>query len=120
MTTLAVQLNRQDCDATAKARAELEAHPAWHGMLSQAEAEVRLKGKTPFTYLVRDGGVADVYFVSFVKEDLSFEHDWIAFEGEMGAWCHRNRTIVSMRRQLTELFAPMMHVEAGGCSPLSK
>ena len=107
-----------------KNQEEIKAHPAWHEHISENESEALLKGKTPFTYLLRTGGKEHSYFISFIKEDFSIKHQFFVLEIDKKGWCYRNGTTVNhpteiVSQDLNELIPLMMHCECNECIGLT-
>ncbi len=97
---------------------EITSHLAWHNYICEFESEKLLKGKAPFTYLLRRGEIDCLYHISFVKEDgHSIKHQFFVLERTGRGWLYRNggggagspHEIVS--NDLNELILMMMHCE---------
>lgn len=107
---------------TEKKQGLIKSHPAWHGFISEQEAERCLKHQPSFTYLLRQG--EHQYFISFVKEDGAIKHQFFVLEHSRQGWYYRNggtggpQEIVS--ENLEELIPMMMHCRADQCRPLKR
>lgn len=103
-----------------KNQEQIKTHAAWHQHISENESEILLKGKSPFTYLLRPGQEEHSYFISFVKEDSSIKHQFFVLEIDKKGWCYRNGTTLNspaeiISQDVNELIPLMMHCQPSEC-----
>lgn len=53
---------------------ELQNHPAWLGYVSGLKADKMLRGKAPYTFVIRAGEFEGNYYASHVLEDGTIRH----------------------------------------------
>ena len=104
--------------------AELQSHAAWHPDVSNAAvATERLKGQSPYTYLLRPAPEDDQhqYYFSFVGGNSGdVTHKFVNVVLEQGKWVFKNGSTVSGGPfvNLDEFVAAVMHCDCNRCMPL--
>jgi hypothetical protein len=103
---------------------QIEVHPAWHSNISEDESEQLLKDKSPFTYLLRLGEQERLYFISFVNESGSINHQFFVLEFDRKGWLYRNAGTGgpqgTISKNLDWLIPKIMHCDFFACTPLKK
>lgn len=106
---------------------EINAHPAWYGMISGLKAEKILMGrKIPYLYLLRSGEYegereAD-YYITFVLPDLSVMHQPFVITDTQQGWYFENGAGGGPFTNTTidDVLHLIMHCHKDACSPLKK
>lgn len=85
-------LNRSEEDSIHE---EIRSQLAWHGNVSDLNAEKMLRGhKTPYLYMLREGelehGDQKDYYVSYLLEDLTVQHQPFTVKVLPEGWCYEN------------------------------
>jgi hypothetical protein len=101
----------------------IQDHAAWHGYLSEEEAEDLLKNKKPFTYLFRRNARPISYFISFVQADHSIKHMFFVLEMDRKIWLYESdpeseSTEKIMSPDLDELIPMLMQCDPSSSTPL--
>lgn len=97
---------------------QVTTHSAWQGDISASASEKFLEGKPAFTYLLRQGDKKHEYYISFVKPDGSFHHQFFALELNKLGWVYRNGYTHGPMKNAPDLIPMMMHCEPYECIPL--
>ena len=107
-----------------KNQEQVTTHVAWHPTVSESESEKMLKGKSPFTYLIRGGDKEHLYYISFVQEDGSLKHQWFVLEFDRNGWVYRNAGTKGpnglVSKELHTLIPQILHCDLLACKPLMK
>jgi hypothetical protein len=98
----------------------VESHPAWHGKITGLEAEDRLKGHKPHTYLVRDGEVPGHYYASSMREDGTIRHQPFCVHSTNHGWFCRNLITQGpfIRQTIDDVIHSVIHSNKEDVSPL--
>jgi hypothetical protein len=93
---------------------------AWKGRISGLEAQDMLIGQTPYVYLLREGEYPSHYYVSFVRSDLTIQHQPFTITITPHGWYCRNGdgTGPFMNPNLQEVIHLIMHCKQEECQPL--
>lgn len=99
---------------------EVEFHSAWHGNIPGLHAEDKLKGKKPFTYILRKGEVSLNYYVSFILPDLTIKHQPFVITLTSNGWYSRNGSGSGpfINQSIEEVIHLIMHCNTEDCIPL--
>lgn len=99
----------------------IQLHPAWHGRISGLDAQDRLIGHAPYIYLLREGEYHFQYYVSFVRPDLTIQHQPFMIKITSHGWYCRNLTGTGpfVNQTIQEVIHLIMHCKQEECSPLS-
>lgn len=97
---------------------EISQHPAWHGLLTEQEAEVLLKNQTPYTYILRGTEDPMKFYLSFIQPDLTPDHRLFVMQDASG-WFYQNFD-PHRAAFLKDLIPQIMHCPAQNCLPLCK
>lgn len=100
---------------------KLESHPGWHGHLAGLAAEKSLRGRAPYTYLLRTGEFPLNYYVSFVLPDLSIRHQPIVITVYENTWYCENAATIGpyFDESIGEMIHLVMHCKQDECTPLT-
>lgn len=96
----------------------IESHPAWRGEMDAVQAETSLKGKAPFTYLLRSGGKEHAYFITFVDENRKVKHQDFILALDLKGWHYKNVVEREPTETVDELIFQMMHCSLDECKVL--
>lgn len=96
---------------------EIHQHPAWHGALTQQEAESLLKNQAPYTYLLRSTADPKQFYLSFIQPDLTSDHRFFVMQNETLGWFYQNAN-PHEAGLLQDLIPEIMHCSKEECSPL--
>ena len=104
---------------------QIEKHLAWHESVSSLEAEMLLRGKGSFTYLLRRGEEEQAYYISFVKEDGGIKHQRFTLEYDRKGWFYKNGQVTGTLPEIVDetiegLIPQMMHCGAGECKVIDR
>lgn len=99
-------------------RKEIEHSPAWHGCISQNEAETALQGHKPFTFVLREENEKDHFIISFVRADSSIGHETFIFDLERNVWFYQNST-GHFTENINSLFHHIIHCDPNMCKGLT-
>ncbi len=109
-------------DWITKKQDQIKNHPAWHGNIPAREAENFVKGKGPFTYILRSGEKERSYFITFVQNDQLIKHQYFSLEYDRKGWYYRNGEVQgpleAIAEYINELVPIMMHCQAQDCKLL--
>lgn len=98
----------------------VEAHPAWHGKIAGLEAEDRLRGHVPHTYLVREGEIPGHYYASSMREDGTIRHQPFFVRVTSQGWFCRNLSTQGpfIRQTIDDVIHSVIHSKKEDVSPL--
>ena len=99
-------------------RAEIEHFPAWHGCISQNEAETALQNHKPFTFVLREASEKDHFIISFVRDDSSIGHVDFIFDIQTKKWFYKNGGF-HYEDKIEALVPQMMHCDLVFCKILT-
>ena len=94
---------------------EIERSPAWHGTVSEKEAETLLHNQKPFTYMLRTGNEGNQFFISYVKADSSIGHVDFIFDVSAKKWFYKN-SAWHYEDNINALLQYMMHCDPAACT----
>jgi hypothetical protein len=100
-----------------QAQIEIQQRLEWHGVLSEEEAEERLKLQPPKTYLLREADQQGKFYLSFVQSDLKIDHQYFMMDGKKKKWFYKNgdpHHITSLQLLIPQI----MHCHSHECIPL--
>lgn len=100
-----------------QAKVEIQECSEWHGILSEAEAEERLKQHPPKTYLLRGTDQQDKFYLSFVQDDLKIDHRYFMMDNRKKEWFYQNGD-PHHSTSIQLLIPQIMHCHAHECLPL--
>ncbi|HEX4839064.1 MAG TPA: SH2 domain-containing protein [Rhabdochlamydiaceae bacterium] len=97
-------------------------HPAWYGKIPGLVAEKKLRGKAPYTYLLRDGEVNSHYYATFACPDGSVRHQPFTVTVGPYEWHLENYDPRGPFRDETilDVIHFIMHCKKEECTPLSE
>lgn len=75
---------------------EIKSHPAWRDVVSGLDAEKMLRGKSPYTYILRAGHFEKEheveYYATFVHSDGMVRHQPFVITTTAEGWSYENHT----------------------------
>lgn len=111
--------NHSVCSCLIQTQLEIQQCPEWHGVLSEAEAEERLRLQPPQTYLLREADQHGKFYLSFVQSDLTIVHQYFLMDSTKKEWFYKNGDPHHIP-SLPLLIQQIMHCPSHECLPLKK
>ncbi len=102
----------------------MQLHPTWLGQIPGIDADMMLRGKTPYTYILRDGEPSlhkneRHFYVTYVGIDSYIRHQPVVVELGKEGWHYRNWSPGGPFNftSIDPVLHLIMHCEEGQCIP---
>jgi hypothetical protein len=113
--------NRQETQGYSRSIEEdIRMHLAWYGEIAGLLAEKKLRGKAPFTYLLRAGEFSSNYYVTFAHPDGSVRHQPFTITPTSHGWYYENLSAGGpfVEETISNVIHSIMHCKHKECTPL--
>jgi hypothetical protein len=99
---------------------DIHMHSAWYGEIAGLPAEKKLRGKAPFTYLLRAGEFSSNYYVTFAHPDGSVRHQPFTITVMPQGWYYENISPGGpfVNETISNVIHLIMHCKQEECTPL--
>jgi hypothetical protein len=99
-------------------------HQAWYGQIPGINADLMLRGKAPYTYMLREGEPSSHknerhFYVTYVGPDSAIRHQPLVIEMRKGAWNFTNGRPGGPFNfsSIDPVLHLIMHCQEGECIP---
>lgn len=98
---------------------EIRNHSAWLGRVSGLKAEKLLRGKKPYSYVLREGENESDYYITFVSSDLSVRHQPFIITVKSEGWCLEQGAGLGpyVNTKIDDIIHLIIHCEKEDCIP---